>query len=349
MFELLREISEGTETDPQARIDELTRRKQKIEADIEEIRDGRLWLMDDTRLRERFLQMVDTARGLLADFRQVEQNFRDLDRQVREQVAAWEGSKGDMLEAVFGKRDVITESDQGRSFRAFWDFLMSPARQEELTTLLEKVLELGPVRELQPDQRLSRVHYDWLEAGEVTLRTVARLSEQLRRYLDDQAWLENRRIMQLIHDVEQHALAVREQVAAVPGMMLDEPAPDLSLPMERPLYQPPVKPHIDQQQLSQGQSDIEPDVLFDQFYVDRAQLRARLRKALQTREQISLSDLLEQSPLERGLAELVAWLALAADDPGRAVIDENQSCFLSWYDAEGVPRCATVPEVLFSR
>ena len=40
-------------------------------------------------------------------------------------------------------------------------------------------------------------------------RTVARLSEQLRRYLDDQAWLENRRIMQLIRGVEQSALAVR--------------------------------------------------------------------------------------------------------------------------------------------
>lgn len=349
VFELLREISEGTETDSQTRVNELNRRKHKIEAEIEEIQAGRLRLMDDTRLRERFLQMVDTARGLLADFRQVEQNFRDLDCQVREQVAAWEGRKGDMLETVFGKRDVITESDQGRSFRAFWDFLMSPARQEELTALLEKVLELDPVRELEPDQRLSRVHYDWLEAGESTLRTVARLSEQLRRYLDDQAWLENRRIMELIHEVEQHALTVREQAAGLPGMMLDEPAPHLNLPMERPLYQPPVKPHIDQQQLSQGQSDIELEVLFDQFYVDRAKLRARLRKALQTRDQISLEVLLEQSPLERGLAELVAWLALAADDPHKAVIDESKSCSLSWCDAEGVTRCASVPEVLFSR
>lgn len=349
VFELLREISEGTETDPQARIDELSRRKQALEAEIEEIRAGRLRIMDDTRLRERFLQMQDTARGLLADFRQVEQNFRDLDRQVREQVAGWEGGKGAMLEAVFGQRDLITESDQGRSFRAFWDFLMSPSRQEELTALLHKVLELTPVQELAPDQRLARVHYDWLEAGETTLRTVARLSEQLRRYLDDQAWLENRRIMQLIHDVEQHALALRGQAAVVPGMMLDESGPAVNLPMERPLYQPPVKPHIDQQTLAQGQADIAPDVLFDQFYVDRAQLRARLRKALQTREQISLAALLEESPLERGLAELVAWLALAADDPSKAVIDERRACSLSWCDSEGITRCASVPEVLFSR
>jgi hypothetical protein len=36
------------------------------------------------------------------------------------------------------------------------------------------------------------VHHDWLEAGEHTQRTVAQLSQQLRRFLDDRAFLENR-------------------------------------------------------------------------------------------------------------------------------------------------------------
>ncbi|MBM1144508.1 DUF3375 domain-containing protein [Alcanivorax sp. ZXX171] len=348
VFELLREITEGTETDPRVRIDELNRRKQAIEREIEEIGEGRLRLMDETQLRERFLQMSDTARGLLGDFRQVEQNFRELDRQVREKAAAWEGGKGEMLAEVFGERDAITDSDQGRTFRAFWDFLMSPTRQEELSALLEKVLALDPVRELKPDPRLQRVHYDWLEAGEATLRTVARLSEQLRRYLDDQAWLENRRIMQLIHGVEQHALAVREASAEAPGMGLDGTAPVLSLPMERPLYRPPVKPRIAPGKLDSGDANLDATVLFDQFYVDRAELTSRLRRALQTRDQISLATLLEHSPLERGLAELVAWLALAADDP-RAVIDDARDCILDWRDEHGVLRRATVPEVLFSR
>ncbi|MFC0268624.1 DUF3375 domain-containing protein [Kushneria aurantia] len=348
VFELLREINEGSETDPRARIAELNRRKQAIEQEIEEINQGRLRMMDDTRLRERFLQMSDTARALLADFRQVEQNFRDLDRQVREKVAAWDGGKGSMLEEVFGEHDAITDTDQGRTFRAFWDFLMSPSRQEELSALLEKVMALNPVRELAPDPRLHRVHYDWLEAGEATLRTVARLSEQLRRYLDDQAWLENRRIMQLLHGVEQHALALREAPARAPGMPLDAPAPAVTLPLERPLYRPPLKPRIEQRCLATGDADLEADALFDQFYVDRAALRSRLQRFLQTRDQISLAALLEHSPLEHGLAELVAWLALAADDPG-AMIDDTNACEVSWYDGHGRLRRATVPDVIFSR
>lgn len=348
IFDLLHDIAEGTESDPRVRLDELQRRKQVIEQEIEQIEAGHVRLMDATRLRERFLQVSDTAYGLLADFRQVEQNFRSLDRQVREKVAGWEGGKGDMLEEVFGERDAIAESDQGRSFRAFWDFLMSPARQEELSALLEKVLALDAVRELEPDPRLKRVHYDWLDAGEVTLRTVARLSQQLRRYLDDQAWLENRRIMQLIHTVEQHALALREAPHDAPGMTLDDTAPALNLSMERPLFRPPVKPQIAEGPLLSGDADLDAAALFDQFHVDRAALAATLRRTLQTRDQISLATLLEEYPLQRGLAELVAWLALAADDPD-AVIDDARHATLDWCDTQGVPRRATVPEVIFTR
>lgn len=83
-----------------------------------------------------------------------------LDRRVRERIALWEGAKGALLEDIMGERDAIADSDQGRSFRAFWDFLMSSRRQEEFTELLARVLNLAPVTALQPDARTRRVHYD---------------------------------------------------------------------------------------------------------------------------------------------------------------------------------------------
>ena len=201
MFELLRQLAEGTETDPAARVAELERRRTRIDREIARIKTGIVPIIDATGVRERFLQITGTAQGLLSDFRAVEQNFRTLDRAARERIATWEGGKGDLLVEIFGQRDAIADSDQGRSFRAFWDFLMSPERQEELSALLEKVFALDAVRELKPDRRILRVHYDWLAAGEVTQRTIAKLSAELRRYLDDKAWLENRRIMEILVQV----------------------------------------------------------------------------------------------------------------------------------------------------
>ena len=111
---------------------------------------------------------------------------------------------------------------------------MSPDRQEEFTTLIERVFALAPVQAMQPEPRLLRVHYDWLEAGEVAQRTVARLSEQLRRYLDDQVFLENRRIMRILRDIEQRAIAVRDRPPAGPFAEIDECAPQIELPVALP-------------------------------------------------------------------------------------------------------------------
>ncbi len=176
LMDLLRQICEGSQTDPEVRIAELEKRRNEINAEIDRIGTGDIPLLDDTAIKDRFQQFLQMARELLTDFREVEHNFRMLDRRVRERIALWEGSKGALLEEIMGEHDTIANSDQGKSFRAFWDFLMSQSRQEELSRLLARTLSLPPVAAMRPDSRLQRVHYDWLEAGEHTQRTVARLS-----------------------------------------------------------------------------------------------------------------------------------------------------------------------------
>ena len=347
IFDLLHQLVQGTEMDPWARISELERRKQEIDQEIAHIRDGALYVLDATRIKERFSHIATMARGLLSDFREVEQNFRDLDRAIRERIATWDGGKGALLDEIFGERDAIADSDQGKSFRAFWDFLMSPSRQSELTEMLSRVFELAPVQELKPDRRLIRIHYDWVQAGEVTQRTVARLSEQLRRYLDDKAWQDNRRIMKVVRDIEQRALALRDTAPAGPVMELDEPAPDIALVMDRPLFVPPLKAHIDEIALD-AVDDVPSDALFNNVYVDKERLSARVRRALQTRSQVSLLDLVQAHPLEQGLAELVAYMSLAAAD-GASIIDDGRRQTVTWTDDEGRLRQGTLPMVVFCR
>ena len=108
VFELLRQLTEGTETNAEARVAELEARRAVIDADIRRLRDGHVDLMDPAQIKDRFLQMASTARGLLSDFRGLDQSFRDLDRGVRERIATWEGAKGALLEDVFGARDLIS-------------------------------------------------------------------------------------------------------------------------------------------------------------------------------------------------------------------------------------------------
>lgn len=378
LFELLKQMSEGSESDPGRRVVELQKRRAEIDAEIARVLTGDVPLLDDTAVKDRFQQFLQLARDLLTDFREVEHNFRLLDRRVRERIALWDGAKGTLLEEIMGERDAIADSDQGRSFRAFWDFLMSSRRQEELTELLDRVLALAPVAELEPDVRTRRVHYDWLEAGEHTQRTVAQLSQQLRRFLDDQAWLENRRIMDILHGIEARALALRDTSPEEAVMTIDELAADIQLPLERPLYSPSLKPVIDDIALQVGEDDVDAAALYGQVVVDTARLAANIRQALQDRSQITLCELIEAQPLQQGLAELVAYLQLGSEqvtiheaagsdaalmqaEPGKSVsgqrfrtlVDETVSDRVIWEvmtdDGMTGRRQARLPRIIFVR
>lgn len=352
LFDLLKQMNEGSQADPAIRLDVLHKKRDEIDAEIVRVQAGEVSLLDDTALKDRFQQFMQGARELLSDFREVEYNFRQLDRRVRERIALWEGSKGELLEEIMGERDAIADSDQGRNFRAFWDFLLSSRRQEELTKLLEQVLQLPAVIALQPDARTRRVHYDWLEAGEHTQRTVAALSQQLRRFLDDQAWLENRRIMDILHGIESKALVLRETPPAGAVMGMAAAQADIELTMERPLFTPAIKPAITQLVLQAGDENIDPSVLFDQVVVDKVRITRHINHTLQDKAQITLYELLSVQPLQQGLAELIAYLQLGSDSY-KTVLDEDTQEPVHWQvmddKGEEVIRIARLPRVIFMR
>ncbi len=352
LFDLLKQIDSGSEVDPDTRLKELQQRRDAIDAEMERVCQGDLQPLNDTAQKERFQQFVAMARELLSDFREVEHNFRLLDRRVRERIALWDKGKGELLEEVLGDRDAISDTDQGRSFHAFWDFLMSSRRQEEFSELLQRVLELPAVSELAPDARTRRIHYDWLAAGEQTQRTVAQLSHQLRRFLDDQAWLENRRIMEILRSIETRALSVRDtppsgEFLTIPGM-----GANINLPMERPLHRVSVIPRINDLLLDEEDVDVDTSALFSQIVIDKEGIARHIRHTLQCTQQVSLGTLCEERPLSQGLAELVAYLELA-DEGFNSTVDESTEEVIAWSgpdrDGNTTDKQARLPRVIFVR
>ncbi len=349
IFEILRQMVLGAETDEATRIEALEAEKAQIDKQIEAIRNGDVPVLDQTALRERFMQFSTMSNDLRGDFRAVEENFRKLDLQVREKIALWDGRKGDLLQEIFGERDVITDSDQGRSFKAFWDFLMSPSSQEEFSELLEKIFSMDCIRLSQPDSRLKRIHFDWLEAGEKTQRTVASLSQQLRRYLDNQAYLENKRIMSILDSISQGALHVKHNMPkSAPFMTLDKIVPDIQLIMERPLFKPTTQIDLTSFIPEAQEEEFDSGALFNQIYIDKTELEANIRKELQTVSQLTLSALIDKYPLRRGLAELICYISIASEHQ-LTVFDEEGEELICWEEGEGRMRKASLPRIIFNR
>jgi len=344
IFELLRQMVHGAETNPEHRLADLHRQRDQIDAEISRAERGDIDVLDHIGQRDRYQQFARTARELLSDFREVEENFRLLDRSLREQIASWTGSKGELLDEVLGSRSSIAESDQGRSFRAFYDFLLSSDRRAELTELLGRLEQIDAIAEHDP--RLARIHFDWIDASERTQATVRLLSEQLRRFLDDQVWLENRRVFDLLHSIEARALQVRDLGAPGIAMELDDTKVTVELPAERPLHRRTPPTRLEAGPVEAGDDEFDSSALLDQVHIDQEELVQRVLVSLGPREQVSLEEVVARAPLEHGLAELIGYLSLR--EPGLDVVfDPDGRTQIVWKTDRD--RVADLPRVTFSR
>lgn len=348
LIELLRQLVVESDDDPAVRLADLHRRRDALDAEIERVQSGGVVAADPVTQRDRYQQFARSARELLSDFREVEENFRTLDRDLRQKIAGWSGSKGELLDDVVATRSGIAESDQGRSFRAFYELLLTAEQQDELTELLDRLHRIDDLPDL--DQRLARVHYDWIDASERTQGTVRQLSEQLRRFLDDQVWLENRRVFDLLRSIEGNAVAIRNTPEVPVRTTLDALRPNVVLPMERPLYRRTRTEALDGGPVDGPDEELlDTSSMFDQLHVDRQELVGAVHRVLGTDRSVSLDAVLADSPLEHGLAELVAYFSL--HETGLDLeFDDTERSQVAWTnDEEQVERQADVPEVTFSR
>jgi hypothetical protein len=361
LYRLLKEIVQNTEQDPEVRIAELEKQKHDIDNKIAQIRSGVVEDYDNTRIKERWFEAEDVARKLLSDFRQVEYNFRSLDREVREMITLSDKNKGDLLDEIFDQQDYIHDSEQGKSFSAFWEFLMSANRQEELEKLTETALQQDALKNIEDANFLRYIGYALLDAGQKVYQTNAQLVEQLRKYLADQAWLENKRILEIIRGIERSTIALNKQsVETLPRdfFHVDQAKVTTHLLMEQKLFSPHKKVKLSNNKIEEAEENVDISILFDQHWVDEELLNKNIHRLLQNRQQVSLQEVLQLHPLEKGLSELVSYLNIAGKRK-HTIIDETEMEQLSFNKTESThaehdllqlsQRVAHIPRIIFTR
>ncbi len=347
IFQMLRDLVGATETDPEKRIEELEKQKSEIDDEIRQIRGGLVTSYDTRQIKENFWRIDEEIRRLMSDFREVEENFRTLDRQTREKIATGSLEKAEILDEIFKEHDAIEQSEQGRSFAAFWLFIMSRNRQDELERNTEKILNLDTIRAGSASSALGSMRYSLLDAGDKVKRTLGNLNEQLRTFLDEKLWLENRRIMDLIKSVEEKTLAVRNTPPSEKNFLdVDSIHPEIELPMERKLFTPPDKPPLLENIMEEGFAGEVPDVLYTQHYVDERRLKDNIRRMLTDRPQISLGEMCKSCPVEKGLSEIITYAVIASRDSSSIIKTSSQQ--IIEYKENNKIKKISLPLIIFS-
>lgn len=330
IVQMLRDIVQNSIDDPEERLKQLEQQRAELDRRIDQLYETAQveTLYTPIQLRERFFEASSMARQLLRDFRLVEERFRDIARDLQKAQLLPGARKGELVEYVLDADAQLKASDQGRSFYSFWEFLISPSQSDELKNLLEQVAALQDLRSaLGEDFLLTRLPGYLVTAGEKVVHSNARLAEQLRRLLDEQTQAENRRVQELIQEIKHAAYSLNLSIPDNTAFLELESAPAIQLVMERDFWEPPKTLTFDSQPASIHEEDLDDlDLasLYDQFSIDEEELERHIETLLESYPQIRLSEVLELYPVEKGLAEVLAYCVLAARDP-RHSIDPDAS------------------------
>lgn len=345
VFDLLEQIVSGTQTDPDLKLRELEKKKELLEKEMALVKKGDIRNLDPTQIKERFLQATQMAREILSDFRAVEQNFRELNRDMREKIAKWDRSKGELIGDYFSEQNDIYQSDQGKSFDAFFNFIMSSdarTRFDETIETLKKIETLGNIVE---QSGMEDIVGDWLEGSNQVWNTVETMSEQLRRYVDESYLDEEKRINQLIKNIEIKALKLRGELLKQNIQQIDEVKADIRLPMDRNLFSPPRNVDLLDEDIDYGIAQEVEDSLYSHIYVDQEKLIGNIQRELMQRNEIGLGEIIEKYPLKYGLTELTSYFALG--QKVKLQSEDGQYEYIEYDNSESEKVRAKIPKIIY--
>lgn len=326
---LLDEIAEDRDEDAARREQRLLARRAAVDRELSELRrTGKVVpRLTAGQVRERYVEARRMAEGIVRDFRALEEEFSALERGLMREVVTWQQGKGALLGRVFEQGDVIRESPQGQSFALFWKFLMQAPEQQHLEELLAAVARVPELAELlaAEETKLAELPRAWIRGAAAVQQTIARLSRQLRRYVDERFLTQERAIFRRIQEIEGAAMALRDQPPAGDFLAIDLPRAEIDLPLDRRLFQPPTRLRLRDCTIEHGDAQAAEESgqaalgkALSQVRIDRRALRAHVEETIAAAggRSVTLTEVLTRHPLTEGLTELLAYFVLAGRQAG---------------------------------
>jgi len=352
IFRQLEEIALLASPDTERRLDALRAQQDALQAEIDALQAGEAAAtLTPVQLTERFANTLDLARALTSDFRELEDNFKEVARSLAEAQARPGATKGRIVGQLLDTHAALKESPQGQSFYAFWNLLCSPERQQRLRELVRSAYQLEAIDTgLRANRLLERLSSRLLVEGERVVRSNERTAATLRRALESAISGEDQRLRQLVREIQQLALACRDAPPEDDSFFTLPAPPELFASFSRGSWEPDTAGRV-AGALTFATHTLDL-ALIERFRaltdLNLARLREHLRACLLGSSTVLLSDVLARFPPRDGVLEIVGYLVIALQDAAHYVpADQFAEIILPGDD--GAPARWRVPQVLFGR
>ncbi len=351
IYRRLQELIDNTSDDPKRKIEELEAKKRDINAQIALIKKtGKTDTYNDTQIKERFYEISKTARELTSDFKEVEQNFKDITLNIYKKQTQRELHKGDILGYALDATEELKTSDQGKSFYAFWQFLIADNKQDELIVMIEYIYKLLKERNIDAaDNFLKKIKIYLHASGQKVISSNHLLADKLSRILVEKEMSDRRRSQELINDIKNLAVKKIGQLTGQKDFTHIEGGTDVSMDMDRPWGEAPQIANFANQPRGIGSTKLEGvsfGNLFDQFELSKQELERSIAQLLGENKQLSLKELTKMQPINKGLEEIISYFSIAAQST-KHIINGHQLDVIEWQGDDDIKRSVVLPQVIF--
>lgn len=348
LFSQLKDLVEFSNEDREKRLELLRQKKEDIERQIESLEMGEeIEVYENYQIEPRYNSLNKLAKELLSDFKGVDDNFKEIIKQIYKRQTDNEGKKN-ILNYIFDAYAELKDSQQGKSFYAFWEFLLSSELQkewDELTDLLYKTLDKRNID--SKDKFLKEMKKHLFDAGEKVSKTNDRMSEKLSLIIRNNGNSDTQATKQVINDIKKLLLNTTQNKERNNASLSYEVV-ELNLPLERQLNLTP-KQEIEYKNVpTEASLDITElerlDKLYNHHQIDRKILRKRIDIILRENTQTTLAEVIElNNGIEKGLSELFGYIAILKEYKTVVSDDRKQEIAFS------KDKTITIPEIIITK
>jgi hypothetical protein len=320
IFNQLKELVEFTNDDVDKRIELLEEKKLEIEHQIQQLKVGQqVKVYEDFEIIPRYSQLTQAAKELLSDFKEVEENFKGITRQIYQKHAEGNLTKDHILAFTFEGLDQIKDSQQGKSFYAFWSFLLNPGLQEEWNGLTMTLFDTMEAKQLViGDYFLKSMRKHLHTAGQKVYKANDKMADKLSRIIRESEVSKTKATKNLIQEIKTLLIQVSKKKGRHEISFTLDMAPEINLPFERRLTTEPNDEINYKERPKKADDDITNSInlgkLFSQNRIDKDIIRGKIRNILAQQAQATLFEIIEKNGgIENGLPELFGYLAVTRE------------------------------------
>lgn len=348
----LKELVEYTNEDKEKRLQLLEDKKLEIEQQIQQLKMGEdVKVFEEYEIVPRFQQINKLAKELLSDFKDVDDNFKAIIKEIYQKQIDPTLNKGGILQYTFDALDELKSSSQGKSFYAFWEFLLAREMQSELDSLITELFQTLKERNIDSrDTFLQNMVTYLYESGRKVYQTNDKMADKLSRIIRENEASKSDIVKRIVQEIKNTLIEISKKKRK-PDISLEvEDGIEINIPFERKLtyeQNENIEYNIKPESLTLSLNDFEElGKVFGNMVIDRKVIEQNIRESLKGQSQITLLDVITQHPLKQGLPELFVYFGVLSHFQHKMINEDKQQVIA--FDNEH-NKCILVPEIIISR